>query len=147
MSPNNVVQGLVDGLSRHLSTISFDHSHRSFQQLPHPVTRGRRNKSDRGKLQERQSILYLIAILFDIAIAFRYQVPFVDRQEQRLATLNRVAENLRVLIGDSFRSVDDVENQIATVDRSQGAADAEAFNTAIDARFAANASGVNQNTC
>jgi hypothetical protein len=40
-----------------------------------------------------------------------------------------------------------VENQITTVHRSQGAADAEAFNTVIDARFAANASGVNQNTC
>ncbi len=82
------------------------------------------------------------AIFFDIAVGLGYEVPLVHREDQSFVALKRVAENLRVLIGDALGAVDNVNDQIAAIDGLERTADAEAFDAVIDPRLAPNTGGV-----
>ena len=71
-----------------------------------------------------------------------YQVPLVDRQDQCLAALARVRQNLRVLVRHSFDAVDDVNDEVAAVDRAERMADAESLDAMLDPRFTPDTRGI-----
>ena len=71
--------------------------------------------------------------------------PFYG-QHQGLAALDCVAENLRILVGNAFRAVDDVDDQIAAINGAERALHAKLLDAIIDACLATNAGGIDENT-
>ena len=90
---------------------------------------------DELALQQRLRLLPLI-----IALA----VPFVDRDHQRAAGIERIAQHTRVLVGHAFAGIEHDHRDLAMFDRLQGLDDRELLDHLLHPRLAAHAGGVDQ---
>ena len=79
----------------------------------------RRYERDRSIVQEWQPKANLVTVAVGTGAGFGNHIPFVNRQHERLASFRGIAQYLGVLIGDAFRAIDHVHDQITAIDRSE----------------------------
>src|SRR5574344_2317332 len=100
------------------------------------------NKVDIGKVDEIQPAFQLG--LDVIAFGRLHAVPLVDRHHQRLAGLQRKAEQAEVVFDNAFAGIDHKDHHVGILDGLQGFHHLEFFYVFVDTAATTNDSGINQ---
>ena len=141
---HSIFNNLVKYASSNTHCILFCSVSNNFRQTMDALLGHSRNINYRSILQEHQFFTQHFGIAQSGSVVFFVQVPFIYNKDNAFACFVSITNNLFILFSYAFNCVEYHQNNVATVNCTQGTHNAVFFDRFVNFRFTAHAGSIDE---